>query len=606
VNLIDGFETDPAAELHAVFACLNAQGALDGYAPLDAALDARTRTGTVAIAVGDLLTAAPDADISLSALAEGLADALDDPSEARLPIELGLELMYAAPYDALGTSVTLNDEGALARGAVVPLLPVIGAASGALLDDDLASIGLVSDALRSPLTERLVWTLASTATSDDAALRPLGSGWAPGLAQALRLTTDASNDRWDEASGDSLRDLAGALLLDTAADGRPNADLLSAPILELLADANVRSGARDLLTHDHLPDVIPGLAHLSNVDIDGGALSDGEDSALVALLRLLDAGNTEVRCGIDLGLFEIDVSLGNLSVALVGALADLDPDTAVSGVDLLAEILGTDISAYLLEQVAASGVCPVIDETMVRDLGALDRLSDPETDGLFRFLLAVLDAGRDRIDAIVELAGVLHVHGLVPPVEEAVRDLDGSLLVDAIVAFLPSLADPYAHHDGDFFPAGVDPIDVDAAFTLVEAVLSEDADGRTPLQMLSGPVAAIIGHDGTWTALHNLEPLLDTPDSRLAAAGPWFAGQLASDPDGEAFAVLADTIETPELVRPLLLIAEADGFREAVARTELLQPGPLPTTASLVCGGTLDELLDTLRILVTLLPETSE
>lgn len=608
VNLLDGLDTASTQEAHDLFDCLDANGTLAGYRPLDAALDAPTRDGAMGLVVARWIADAPSQlpSVSLGGVLDGAREALAAPDDLRRVTHVGVELVYGVPYADAGTSVPLNASSSLDAGLLVPALPVVGVVSASLLDEGLAPLETVATLLRSERLPRVAWTLASAMESDDPALAPLGASWAFDLSGALAEVESPGNDRWAAASGDSLRDAAEALFLATDSRGRPQIVPLAEPLLELLQDGSVRRAARDAFHAEvaagrvaALPD---GLLHLASVDTDGGSLTDGEDSALVALLRLISRTNTNFDCTVRIGWFDVDFSLGNLAVSILETLADADPSTVEDGVGLLGDVLGLDLSDSLLNSIADTRVCPVLDRQLVRDLHALDRLQDPEAAGLLRSLLGFLDATRPRIDALVETLDRLHTLGLVAPVEEVLRDLAGTQAVDDLVAMLPALDDPAAHHDLSRFPAGIDPVDFDLIWDLATDALATDASGQTPLDHLAGPVEAALSNDGTWTALHAIGRLLGDPRAELHDLVAGFPDVLAADPTLDIARDAADLLENDALVRPLLVVAEAEAPRNALASTEVVQPGPLPFTAQLVVGGTVDVLLDTIDALTTLLP----
>jgi hypothetical protein len=162
--------------------------------------------------------------------------------------------------------------------------------------------------------------------------------------------------------------------------------------------------------------------------------------------------------------------------------------------------------------------------------------------------------------------------------------------------------DPTAHHDLSGWPAGVDPVDFDLVWDLASDTLATDAAGQTPLDRLSGPLSALLAQDGTWTTIEAAGRLLGDPRAEVHALVAAFPAALAEDPRVEIAVDAAELIENDALVRPLLVVAEADGPRAALASTEIVQPGPLPFTAQLVVGGTFEVLLDTIDALSSLLP----
>jgi len=607
-NLLDGLDTSSTEEAHAVFACLNGSGALEAYAPLDRALDGATRGDPVGIELARWLADLPTEDVSPGALLGSARAILADPSDLHDALHLGLELVYAAPWPRLGESVPLNSQASLDSGLLVPALPVVAVVAGSLLDEDLAPLSPVADALRSETTRRAIWTLASVGASSDPTLARVAEAWPDHLADAITRMADSENDRWSGATGHSARDLANALF-GREGDGRLTLDHLAEPLAPMLADTRLRDALERVLA-DQLAggriDALPAqVLYLTRVDTRGGTLSAGEDSALVALLRLLHDANTDVDCTIDLGFFDVDITLGNLSVAPLPLHKRHDAGTVDTGVGLLGDLLGVSLTDDLLGAVADSGVCPTIDDQLVSDLHAVDRLADPETDELLYVLLDVLSTADDRgqLPALVETIGEAHVLGLVPPVEELLRDTADTALAADLVELLPTLLEPLDHHDAAYFPAGIQPLDLTLAWDTLAVLLTADDTGETPLAALAGPVRAALAQSGTWSSIGTLGGLLGEPDALTRGALAQVGALCAADPALDALDTLADTLETATIVRPLLVVVEADALRDALAHTESAHEGPVPFTARLIHGGTLDVLLDTLDLLTTLLPE---
>ncbi|MDP2309486.1 MAG: hypothetical protein Q8P18_25920 [Pseudomonadota bacterium] len=610
-NLLDGLDTLSTAETHAVFACLNGSGAIEAYAPIDLALDGETREGAAGLVLARWIAALPMADLSLGRLVDDAVDLLADPSGVFDALHVGLELIYGKPWPWLGASVPFNSQSALDAGLLVPAFPVMGAMAGAVLDEDLAPLSPLADAARSDFTARLVWTVAGVGASTDPTLAALATDWAPDVSDALARLADPGNDRWSGASGHSLRDLA-TLLFTREGDSRIALDHLAEPLAPLLADTRLRD-ALELVLRDQADagrlDVLPAqVLYLATVDARAGTLTSGEDSALVSLLRLLHDANTEVDCSVDLVFFDVEISLGNLSVELLQLLARQSPATVDGGVGLLGDLLGVSLTDDLLTAVADSGVCPVIDTQLVSDLHAIDRLADPQTDELLFVLLDALAALDDRgqVPALVETVAEAHELGLVPPVEELLRDTADTALATDLLALLPTLLDPWAYHDPGYFPAGTPPLDFTLAWDTAAFVLTADTTGESPLAALAGPMKAALAQSGTWTTLGALGALLAEPDALSTGALDAVGALCEADPGLAVLDTLADTLEDAALVRPLLVLVEADALRDAATRTELAHEGPIPFTARLVHGGTLQVWLDTLSLLTTLLPEEDE
>ncbi len=605
VDLSDGLAATTTPELHALYACLDAGGVLAPLAGLDTALDGPTDAGTVGEDVVRLVAALLDhGEASLSRLVSDARDALDAPGAIGDGARALVELTYGRPVHALDVD-RIAAPSVLGAGIVVPMLPVLGDAAAVLGEDD-APVALLADALASGRLVRIVWTARAALESDDPDVATLRESLGADLAAFLTATRSPGNDRWLEARGDSLRDLADAALAPDAT-GRPTFDAVGLPLATLVERAEVREALAARLG-DHarrgtLAGVPDGLLHLVTRDTAGEVAWGGEDSALVALLRLLDRANQPFDCAATIGPFQPSVHLDNLAVSALGVLAEMDPDNAASGVSLAGSLLGVGLSGSLLRSLADSGACPVVDRQMVDDLAAIDRLSDPEARDLLRVLLDVLGAAEPALGALADAASGAHRAGLVPPVEELVRDaVPGALVIHAL-ALMPTIADPRAHLDLRGVPDGIAPADLTLALEVLHDAVAPSTDGRTPAQILAPTLRTVVSAEATWDAVETLSTLAADPDAHLGEAARAVLRSVDSDPWLEGARQASEILDDPAVVAPALRLARASGLRRALASTDEDAPGPLPFFGALVVDGTLDTVLDTLSLLSTLIPE---
>ena len=612
VELGDGLDESSTAELRDLFACVNQRGAIEPLAPMLDALEQDSRAGVVlGIELAGLVNDLPALDVDLGGLLDLALALLEDPARPIEPLaELMVELTYGRPYAQVALLPDRGTQAELDQGAVRPALPVLGAVAGALLDQPEPALPLLAEVLVDPVVADSTCTLIGLATTGDAEAAALGADLLPALGQALQSATDDGNDLWSGASGDSLRDLVGALLLTPGDDGLTAVQGLRGQLLPMLEDellvANLRQTITQARTDGRLDTLPAQLRYLAVVDVQGQDLVYGDDSALLALLRLLDAGNTEVSCSVDLIVTDLSIDLGNLSVALLGLLAEQDPQTAADGVGLLSELLGWGLTESTLDLIASSGLCPAIDAQLVSDLGAVDRLSDPEVDDLLVVLLSALadlrDGEEDHLVDLVDLASGLVERGVVPPLEEALRDLGGGNLAADLSQIVGLVLDP-AVLAVDGCPEGSTPLRFEGLVGLLRAALA-DRLGGAPLDVVEPMLATALTHDGTWTALQNLGALLRAPDARARQGLALLADLVRLDPQLTLITGLAPLLDQDALVYPLLRLAEAPALLEAAAApSDLQREGPLPWFSGLVLGGTLDSLLRTVDLALGLFDE---
>jgi hypothetical protein len=612
VDLSDGLDDSSTDELHALFDCLNQSG---GFEPLRDTVDAFDQLGrdgdTLGFDLAHLLARAPAAGVDLGGLLELAVDLVEPDAKTGVrPIEMllhaSVEMVYGAPYATVAATGPSWGASALDEGAVRPLLPVLGSVATAVLDDGQDIPALLATALADPALSDLSCSVKGLWATSDPTLSALNDRLLGDLGAALGASQNADNDRWSSASGDSLRDLSDVLLLTTAGDGLTPLEAMSPAILELVADADLIEALSTTLEqadNDGLLEPLPAeLLHLVEVDANGDRLVDaGTDSALVALLRLMSAGNTEVSCSLDYWVASLDVDLGNLSVAILQLLAEQDPETVETGVSILGQVLGWAFTQGTLELIADSGVCPVIDDQLLADLAAVDRLNDSEVTHLTPLLLAGLadvhTAGEvDHIPALVDLLHLAWARGAAEPLEEVVRDLATSSLVNDAVVLLQVAIEP-ADLDTSVCADGSHPVDLVDLAGLVRAGLDE-AGGETPLTTLHPALVAMAGADGTWTALHNMGELLRLDEAELHSISGQLLALSETTSSGDADGSLAAALRDPDLVEPALRLIESAALRDALGASELTREGPLPFYARLVSDGTLSSVLRTIDLVL--------
>lgn len=613
-NLADGLSEDSTDELHDVFDCLNRTGSFDPLAELVDSLDSPTRSGEPAgVDLAHALVALADQDIDALALAGQGVDLLQDESHP-VPqlLRVSVELLYGASWTRLSAGdVRLNAESSLDGGALRPLFPSLRFAAGALLDDNLVGAQALGDALASDAAKDLVYTGAAMAESQDRTLQGVLPDLPLHLGQAIERSRDASNDRWSGASGDSMRDIADALFVRTGNDGRMAIEHMADPLRGMLADYGLRGRIRfavaQLDNGNHLDPLPPQLLYLAQVDAEGGTLQAGEDSALVALLRLLRDANTPMQCSLDLWVTSLDIDLGNLSVSLLETLAQQDPDTVETGVGLLGTVIGWSFSRSTLESIADSGVCPTLDRQMVADLESVDRFNDPETRDLLVALLALLEAtyndGDSHVPELVDVLATAYDFGAAQPLEEVLRDIGTHAIAYDLLELVPVILEPRAYIDESGFPDAIEPVDFEALWNIAEVVFTPRASGRTGVEEVAPALRAVLQQDGTWQAIGHVGALLQSGDAQTGEVAQLLPALVRTDPDLNLLDTLATLVGEPTVVAPLLRVVETPTVLDAAGSAELDAEGPLPFYARLVIGGTLDDALAWVDWIIDLLDD---
>ena len=573
-NLLDGLSEESTDELHAVFDCLNRQDAFEPFSGVVDSLDTEARDGDPAgVELARATNQAGDADIDVFGVATVLLDAARS-GELTYWSEVVVEVLYGTSYERVESEVDLRAGSSLDRGLVRPLLPALRFSAEAIVDNDLEPTTVLGEALVSEhvasATERFA-ELAEAGLFDDVPAD---------LGDAIERSRSTDNDRWDEASGDSIRDISEKLFLETGNDGRIAIEHIADPARVVLADDQVRDGLRQTLIElddgGHLRALPPQLVYLAEVDPDGAALEAGEDSALVALLRLLQRGNGPMECSLDLWVASLDVKIDNFSVEFLSRLAQQDPGAVESGVSILGDLLGWPFSREILYAIADSGLCNPLDRQMVDDVQAIDRFNDPATSDLLRALLWTLEdfyaVDDSKIPELVDLLATVRNFDTDRPLEELLRDIGTSALVYDFVDVLAELR-----------------ADFDPLWDAAEAAFAIRSSGRSGVEELSPTIQAAFVQEGTWTTLGNTATLLQRGDARSTELLARLPGLLQEDLP--LLTGLGEALQDEGLVRPILLVVETEEVHTAMAQAEITVEGPLPFLARLVVGGTLTEAL---------------
>lgn len=600
VDLTDGLSSANTDEVHALFDCLNERGQFDAIEPVMAAGDADTRAGEPAWIELVLWTEALLAwDVDPFSWAGSLADALTDPeADVDRGLDLALELVYGQRITMVrGGAVDLDDPDALRAGVLLGAAPVLDRLAGLALDDDLVVLDTVSAALRDQATHRAIGTALALINAPHPEVRGVVPGLLTHLGAFIAATRTPEDDLWEGATGDSLRDLVDAAVL---ADD-PWLLRFEAPARVLLDEPDVRARLYDQLLVweargdlDRLP---ADLAWFTSIDARGAALEPGGDSALVALIRLLRATHQPLQCSFDLWITDLEVDLGDLAVALLSTFADLDPAALSDGLGVVSSLLGWEISGLVLDEIAASGVCPVITPQVVEDLGALDRLAEPEAAGLVTVFLDLVrvarDGDADRLVELVDLIAALDDPGVTGPVEQVVRDAGASALVADALALLPALIDPLAY--GVTPPRG-QPYALAELVDALPDLWARDEDGLTGWERAEPWLRPVLEDDATWALIGSVGGLIGQPTSTAAGA----IDLLPSSITPEAYDVAAAFVEDRGLVGPLLRVIESPLV------DALLDPTPPPSGADaplvfavrLVMDGVLQQLLVVVDVVI--------
>ncbi len=622
VDLFDGLSESSTDEVHDLFDCVD-QGNLEPLAAVVDALDEPSRAGEPAgIELARLINHLPRTGLDLASIFDALVVLLaDGGSPIVQAAELLVELGYGQAFDPLSRDALPTGPDSLDDGLLVPALPLLGALATQAQDRDDRLAELGASALRSDRILDTLATFMAASSSPDPLLAELPETLLVNLGDALERCEDPSNDHDPEASGHSLRDLAQALTRQPTGSETILEQLLD-PAARMVGDRALADSLADALAHSsqggHLDPLPSQLALLATTDVEGGSLQPGEDSALVALLRLLHTGDRAVSCS-TLGFEWLQTD--NMSVWLLELMAEQEPDN----VDFLLNIGGWTLSYSELVE-ALAGQCTLDSAQFAADAPALERLVDPEVGDLLVVLLELLQAlqpedGASRVPELVEIISLVHSRQLSAPVEELLKDLAGTRLVRQILSLVPALVDPWSDRawcangtdscveetwggwSRDDFEDPRDPLDLHALLELLVLLQEPDGSSGSPLERLRAGLQLMVDHEATWRLGHNGALLLQQPGARSASLLSQLPGWEDVDPEWKLLSISADLLEDPACTTPVLRIVETEAVTDALATPTEQREGPLPFLSRLVIDDTLAEVLSTVKLILDLLLE---
>jgi hypothetical protein len=209
----------------------------------------------------------------------------------------------------------------------------------------------------------------------------------------------------------------------------------------------------------------------------------------------------------------------------------------------------------------------------------------------------------DHLPAVAQTVTELWALGVVPPLEELLRDTLDTPLVGRLLALLPVLLDPSAAFATTLFPAGVAPLSWDTIVPLLPALLGPGEDGPAPVEALHPLLVEILPSDALWVLVERAGVLLDDPEASIRGALDGLPAVLDADPYLVARMDIAAALDDLGPLRWAMIVAERPELAVAITGPAPDGPGPLPTLTAWVAGGTLETLLSTLQALSTLAPE---
>ena len=591
-NLLDGLDEDSTDEINDVFDCLN-QGNLEPLATTIDALETPARDDQPAgFALARTLNTLPTEAIDLW----GLLDVANDwftnaESDISDWAHLGVELIYAQPYQDVVESGPSWRQSDVDNGVISPLISTMPFVAQAILDSEEDVLSEIDDMLKSERADKLATTFQEIIHAEEGLPSTLTDGLMRELGEALVATQYGANDRWPDSTGNSLNDLAQALLtlegdalvLESILD--PASNILGDSLIE----TKLRAVIGELYDDGHIAELPSQLLVLVSTDTSGGTVASGEDSAFVSLVRLLAEANQDLDCSVGIWGWGFDVS--NPSVWFLQQLAALDPEDAASGVEIFGSTLSWSVFQELFGYVGSQcGLGSQFED----DLEAVQRLSDEEVDDLLvvmmRFLQAFEEGQSDRIPDLVNVVSALHTQSLSEPFEEILRDLLPLPITNSLIEGLPLLLEPGSYYSDAFDTSQA--FDFEELWQLLEA--TADLNGASPLPKFRLLLGTLGEQTHPWTAIAHLGDLLSQEEAKMVSLLELFAALPRSEETdtSQTAGILSDQAWTQDLMTTL----ETDALAVAMTTSSESDEGALPFAARLVTNGTLDSLLKSLEL----------
>lgn len=605
VDLMDGVDEASTTELHDLYDCLDQGGMLASLQPLDTDLDFDTRSGDpIGIELARVLNHLPEVDIDPFAIGGVLLDALNAPDR---PVDELLDTATEAIYgwrtaEVRDQSLQRDDPVALQAGLLAPLRPVLPVAATALLADGTGALDLAGDTLADPEAGEWLLTVSSVLSSEEPAIRQPLDPLLADLGVMVRETRTPGNDRWEAASGDSLRDVADFFVVRD----NPVVDEISPAVADMLGDDVVLDALvpmiDELAAGDHLVPLPPEIGWLASVDTDGSPLTPAELSALTRFVRLLADNNHEVDCQI---LF-FRWQLPNLAVSTLELIADMEPGEVVDLASVIESLTGNFVGELAFE--AAIATCPTISPTAYDDLQVLETIQMPESEDVlvaFVALLQVLKHGQqDHIPAFADMAEALYDAGGLEPGEELIRDIAREKALTDVLTVLPVLVHPEEH---GITAGGAPANDLADLLGIVRwAFVVDPETGLTGFQRTRPWMAPVLGEDGTWVTIGNLARTLDTPGTQLSRSLDLIPVLVDLDPDLVLLDQIATVLHDEELSLPLLRLLERDELiDDALADhppPDAIDEVPLAFGGRLLLTGALEDVLRLVDLVIGAIP----
>ncbi len=585
VNLMDGLDEESTQEIADLYDCLNQSHAFEALGPsVDVLVEGSDRhVESLGAHAAHIVNRAPE----LIPIGQGLTlvrELLGAQDEFLLDaLHLVAEWVYGLPWpevERLAEQGSLADARLLAEGPLGHMVPILRVWAQVIVDeDDIVASGEILDHMLSmpELLDTLVTLRELLAANDEHHLfDDFAANWGE-----FFLTAH------DDATGENhLITAADALVTpSTAIAGQPMAVEAMLPYVDpIMDDLVVRGrlveGIGDLADAGTLDDLPDQLRVLMTVDMTGGTLEPGEESALEAALVLLDEADAEFSC-LDL------ISTDSVSVWLLQEIVTLglEANTVEDLVDLI-----DGMYDWLVDVVDLACTIPAILHTHFEAIIRLAESGALQT--LIPLLYAIADPDDPSHNYLRELVDIVHIAllvDLVEPLESLLAPTLGQPFMPAVLAILGAYVDPaYPLAAGDVYTL------LDVADYLITPPQGEGYD-RAPLVIAGRILDGIVDGepeelDAFLVAWGDLLVDEDAVTNRLLYG---IDGLLALDPELRSLDLLGDIFNDEDVCTHWLLLFEDQAFMDALGApgTPDGQEVPMAMLGRLIADGTAGDLL---------------
>ena len=320
--------------------------------------------------------------------------------------------------------------------------------------------------------------------------------------QAIDATYNTNNDLWADAGDNSA-----VWLFTTLISPQENISPLNelAPSIEnLLSDTRIRTPLKEIGLEQFTPDLFPAIQHLIEVDRFGNPRTFNSPSALYDIFSIMEQSNAPLECSLSIFSFSISsISIDNLAVELLGRIANESPETVDRALSLL-NVLDLGITDWMLDQIVASEVCPILTYDFVQRFQALQRLNDQQVAPLLTMGLDVIKILRhptqSRLPDLANIMSIAHRTGLTMPAEELLNDiLDGPLLLDG-TTLIPHLEDITA-----ICPVDIEPISYPTFLNVSAELFDEEYHSS-----LSSLASFLLEQEDFWKIYERSAPIMQS------------------------------------------------------------------------------------------------